>query len=166
MQDSSRLKASHTVLLHEKNCPFDLENYTPVALADTLAKLWTGMLAECITVYADSFDIMSSSQEGFRRQHNTVSQIQTVRAALTDAKLFKRDVFYLFVDFSSASNNINHDRLLTTMHDLGFPVDCIEVIKDLYCIAKRSFVLPAGLSPEVSILGEPCRAIASPPSSS
>ena len=74
-----------------------------------------------------------------------------VQQVLTDAKLNGQNIYYLFVDFSSAFNTIDHDRLLVVMHDLGFPQDCIEVIKDLYCGAKTSFVLPAGLTPEVTI---------------
>ena len=144
-------KVSHTVLLHTKNCPLDLKNYRPIALADTLAKLWTGMLAECISTYAKSFDILSSSQEEFRRQHNTIRQIQSVQMVLTDAMLLEQNIYYLFVDFSSAFNTIDHDRLLVVMHDLGFPTDCIDVIKDLYDRAETRFVLPAGLSPTVEI---------------
>jgi len=36
------------------------------------------------------------------------------------------------VDFSSAYNTIDHDKLLCIMHDLGFPEDAIEVIAELY----------------------------------
>ena len=36
------------------------------------------------------------------------------------------------VDFSSAFNTIDHDKLLCIMHDLGFPEDAIDVIAELY----------------------------------
>jgi hypothetical protein len=57
--------------------------------------------------------------------------MQMVQQVLTDAKLNDQNIHYLFVDFSSASNTIDHDRLLVIMHDLGIPQDCIEVIRDL-----------------------------------
>jgi len=108
-------KISHTVLLHKKDCPLDLKNYRPIALAKTLAKLWTGMLAECISEYAEGFDILSSSQEGFRCQHNTIRQIQMVQ------QVHGQIIYYLFSDISSAFNTVDHNRLLVVMHDLGFP---------------------------------------------
>lgn len=70
---------------------------------------------------------------------------------LTDTMLLGQNVYYLYVDFSSAFNAIDHDRLLVVMHDLGFPADCIEVIKDLYDGTETQFVLPAGLSLKVEI---------------
>ena len=40
--------------------------------------------------------------------------------------------FLLYIDFSSAFNTIDHDKLLCIMHDLGFPPAAIEVVADLY----------------------------------
>jgi hypothetical protein len=57
--------------------------------------------------------------------------MQMVQQVLTDAKLNDQNIHYLFVDFSSAFNTIDHDRLLVIMQDLGIPHDCIEVIRDL-----------------------------------
>ena len=36
------------------------------------------------------------------------------------------------VDFTCAFNTIDHDKLLQTLYDLGFPSDAIDVVKDLY----------------------------------
>jgi len=142
-------KISHAILLYKKNYPLDLEICRPIALDDTLAKLWTGMLAECISEYAESFDTLSSSQEGFRRQHKTIRQIQ-IQQVLTYAKRNNQKTHFLFVDFSSVFHRIDHDRLLVVMHDLGFPNDCKEVTRDLYCGAKNNFVMPAGLTLHVT----------------
>ena len=40
---------------------------------------------------------------------------------LSDAKLFGEDIYLMYVDFSSAFNTIDHDKLLIIMYDLGFP---------------------------------------------
>ena len=50
-----------------------------------------------------------------------------------DAKLFKKDIYALIVDSTSAFNTTDHDKLLYIMCDLGFPpTDAIDVVKDLY----------------------------------
>jgi hypothetical protein len=41
-------KESQTVLLHKKGSECDLGNWRPIALANTLYKLWTGVIAECL----------------------------------------------------------------------------------------------------------------------
>jgi len=52
--------------------------------------------------------------------------------ALEDAKLFHKDIYALIVDFTSAFNTTDHDRMLWIMYDLGFPTDAIDTVKNLY----------------------------------
>ena len=125
-------KGSQTVFLHNKGSKHDLGNWRPIALANTLYKLWTGVIAECLYKYAEHFNILSSAQEGFRKQKNTIWQLQNVMNIDSDAKISQQDLYLLCVDFSSAFNTIDHDKLLCIMHDLGFPEDAIEVIAELY----------------------------------
>ncbi len=125
-------KESQTVLLHKKGSEHDLGNWRPIALANTLYKLWTGVIAEGLYKYAEHFNILSSAQEGFRKQRNTIRQLQNVMNIMSDAKISQQDLYLLHVDFSSAFNTIDHDKLLCIMHDLGFPEDAIEVIAELY----------------------------------
>jgi len=41
-----------TILLHKKNDETLLENHQPIALANTMYKLWTGLIQECLNMYA------------------------------------------------------------------------------------------------------------------
>ena len=67
---------------------------------------------------------------------------------LSDTKLFGEGIYLMYVDFSSAFNTIDHDKLLIITYDLGFPVDCLEqlheVAKNLYQDAETIFLLPCG----------------------
>jgi len=64
------------------------------------------------------------------KEHNTAAAY--VMNIMSDAKISQQDLYLLYVDFSSAFNTIDHDKLLCIMHDLGFPEDAIEVIAELY----------------------------------
>ena len=88
------------------------------------------MIAECIGRHTERFNILSSSQEGFRKHRNTIRQLQTLMNAMSDAKICSQDIYLLYVDFSSAFNTIDYDNSI--MHDLGIPQDAIHVIADLY----------------------------------
>ncbi len=144
-------KTSHTCLLYKKSDPHDLKNWRPISLADTRYKLWTGLLADCLSSYAEHFDIISSSQEGFRAHHNTIRQMQNALNIISDAKLTGRDLWMLYVDFSSAFNTIDHDKLLQIMYDLGFPIDSIHVIQDLYTNANTIVTTPVGNTDRIEI---------------
>ena len=124
--------------------PLDIKNYWPIALGDTLIKFYTGLLTDCMTDWAENFDVLSSSQEGFRRAKGTARQLLMMQNVLDDAKKFGENIYMMYLDFSSAFNTIDHDTLLQIMYDLGFPIDCIEVVKGIYCNAETSFLLPCG----------------------
>ena len=51
---------------------------------------------------------------------------------LSDAKISNNDIYMLYVDFSSAFNTADHDKQLCIMPDLGFTIDAIQAIRDLY----------------------------------
>jgi len=125
-------KECQTVLLHKKGSEHELGNWRPIALANTLYKVLTGVIAKCLYKYAEHFNILSSAQEGFRKQKNTIRQLQNVMNIMSDAKTSQQDLYLLYVNFISAFNTIDHDKLLCIMHDLGFPEDAIEVITELY----------------------------------
>ena len=70
---------------------------------------------------------------------------------LSDAKLSEQNLYMLYIDFSSAFNTIDHDKLLQIMHDLGFPTDAINVVADLYTNATTRIKLPTGLTEPINI---------------
>ena len=52
-------KESRTVLLCKKGDEYELNNWRPVALANTTYTPWTGMIAKCVGKYADYYNIVS-----------------------------------------------------------------------------------------------------------
>jgi hypothetical protein len=50
----------------------------------------------------------------------------------------------LIVDFTSAFNTTDHDKLLWIMYDFGFPTDAIDAVKNLYMEARTKIQPPSG----------------------
>ena len=96
------------MLLYQKEEPLDIKNCEAIALADTVTKLYTGLLTDCMTDYAEHHDILSTSQEGFRRGNGIARQLLMMQNVLSDAKLVGEDIYLMYVDFSSAFNTIDH----------------------------------------------------------
>ena len=113
-------KNSMSMLLHKKGNERRLESYRPICLANTIA-LWTALLAEYMAEYAEHYDLLNSSQEGFRASRNTIGQLKMMQNALADARMNKQDLYAMYIDFSSALNTVDHDKLLIIMHKLAFP---------------------------------------------
>ena len=70
---------------------------------------------------------------------NTARQIQAIIAALEDAKYTNKDIYLTYIDFKNAFGSIDHPRLLALMEDLGYPLDAIALIGNIYSEASTSF---------------------------
>jgi len=91
------------------------------------SSLWTRLVTSTLFEYAEAQSLLSTTQAGFCNQKDTKHQLQNVIMSLEDAKLFKNDFYALVVDFASAFNTKDHDRMLWIMYDLGFPTDAIDM---------------------------------------
>ncbi|KAJ9511604.1 hypothetical protein QJQ45_007365 [Haematococcus lacustris] len=145
-------KTSDTCLLYkDKGQETDLNAYRPVGLANTIYKLWTSLITKTLYEYAEANGMLSKCQAGFRSHRDTTQQLQMLVMALEDAKLAKADIYALMVDFTSAFNTTCQDKLLWIMHDLGFPTDATDAVKDLYTGATTRFKTPYGPTDPVRV---------------
>lgn len=55
-----------------------------------------------------------------------------VIAALEDVKLTNKDIYLTYIDFQNAFGSIDYTRLLALMKDLGFPLDAVKIIGNIY----------------------------------
>ena len=111
-------KTSLTVLLYKKGNPSLLTNHRPIALANTIYKLYTSTLTSILSAYGEKHQILHDSQEGFRAERGTSRQLQVLIAALEDARFTNQDIYILYIDFKNAFGSIDHARLLAIMKDL------------------------------------------------
>jgi hypothetical protein len=133
-------KTSLTILLSKKSDPTLLSNHRPIALANTIYKLFTSTLTTILSGYGEKYQILHDNQEGFRAEHSTARQLQIILSALEDAKFTNQDIFLLYIDFKNAFGSIDHARLLTIMTDLGYPVDAIHLIGNIYSQSTTNFI--------------------------
>ena len=152
-------KESHIALMYKKGDPTLLKNWRPVTLTNTLYKLWTAVVARLISDYAEEAGILSDTQEGFRRQKNTMRQLLRLLTAIEDSELFHKELHILYIDFENAFGSVDHDKLIETLTLLGLPQDVLRVIRDLYPgrdaegrPMQTCFRMPGGLSETLPIL--------------
>ena len=59
-------------------------------------------------------------------------QIQMLIVALEDARLTNKDIYLTYIDFKNAFGFIDHARLFAIMTDLGYPLDAIKIVGNIY----------------------------------
>jgi exonuclease III/ribonuclease HI len=142
---------SDTVLLPKPGDALDIKNKRPIVLANTCYKLYTSMLTLGIGELAGPLQLFSEAQEGFRAYCNTERQILNLVHVLEDAALYGKDVYAVYVDYSSAFNTIDQDRLLQIMFDLGLPNDLIRAVRNLYAHATTRIRTEHGCTSPIPI---------------
>ncbi|KXZ51275.1 hypothetical protein GPECTOR_13g762 [Gonium pectorale] len=142
---------SDTVLLQKKGDPLLLSNKRPIALCSTLYKLYTRLITVCMVEYSEMHQILSDAQEGFRKYKNTERQLLNWIHLFEDAGLTGRNLYALYVDFSSAFNTIDQDKLLQIMYRLGYPKDLVCAVRSLYQSARTAIRTEHGRTPPIPI---------------
>lgn len=99
-------EGSRTILLHKQGDAMHLQNWRPIALANTLYKTWTSMVTYVLSTYGEKEGIIGSAQDGFRRHRDTSRQLQMAILMIEDAALYNEALYSLYIDFSSAFNTV------------------------------------------------------------
>jgi hypothetical protein len=132
-------KTSFTILLYKRGDPTQLTNHRPIALANTIYKLFTSILTSILSSYGEKYQILQDNQEGFRAKRCTFRQLQLLITALEDAKFTNQDIYLLYIDFKNAFGSIDHARLLAIMYDLGYPLDAVQLVGNIYLHSTTIF---------------------------
>jgi len=138
------LTASITILLPKNGQTALMKNYMPIGLANTLLKLYTMTLTEAFGDVLEAEGLLNTAQEGFRRQRSTIRQLRRIINAIDDAHISQQNLYILYVDFSSAFNMVNHQKLYKIMTDLGMPQSFIRAVQSIYATCSTTIHTPAG----------------------
>ena len=133
-------KTSITVPLYKKNNLYHLTNHRPIALANTIYKLFTSTLTSIFSVYGKRYQILHDSQEDFRAERCTLRQLQTFISTLKDARLTNQDIYILYIDFNNAFGLINHARLIAVMKNLRYPQDDVTLVRNI-CLQSTTILV-------------------------
>ena len=132
-------KTSLTILLYKKGDPSLLSNHKPIALVNTIYKLFTSTLTFILSTYGEKHQILQDSQEGFIAERCTSRQIQTLITTLEDAQFTNQNIYLFYTNLKNAFRLIDHTRLLAIMKDLGYPEDAVRIIDNIYSHSNTTF---------------------------
>ena len=115
-------------------------NHRPIALVNTIYKLFTSTLTSILSTYGERHQILHDSQEGFPAERCTSRQLQTLISTLENVRFTNQDIYILYIDFKNAFGSIDHARLLPIMKDLGYPQDAIALIGNIYSQFTTTYI--------------------------
>ena len=118
------------------------KNYRGIRLTSRAAKIYNALLRNRIEPKIDN--ILRKTQNGFRRNRSTTSQILTVRRILEGVRAKNPQVTLIFVDFTKAFDSIHRGKMEQILLAYGLPKETIAAITILYRNTKVKVRSPDG----------------------
>ena len=80
----------------------DPDNFRAITLISCLGKLFTSIINDRLTFYANEISLISFNQAGFRKGHSTTDNIFVLHALISLYQSFGKKLFCSFIDFRKA----------------------------------------------------------------
>ena len=134
------LKIAKVFPLHksrEKSIP---SNFRPISLLPTIAKIFEKLLQGRIISFLVKFNLLSSSQFGFRAKRSTVDAVLFL-IELLQQKLSEKSVMSVctFLDLKKAFDTVDHTILLDKCCNIGLRGHVFNILKS-YLTNRSQFV--------------------------
>ena len=116
----------------KKNIPNDVNNYRGITLVSCFSKIFTGVLNNRLNKWAESNDVLSDSQFGFRKGRSTTDAIFVLNATIQKVLNEKGRLFCAFIDLKKAFDSIYLNGLWYKLYKMGLNARMLRIIKDMY----------------------------------
>ena len=113
----TRWKTAHVIPIHKSDDKTVCENYRPISILSSVAKLFESIIYEHI--YNHVKGVLSVNQHGFIRGRSTVSNLLEYKTYLCDAFSIGGQVDAIYTDFSKAFDKVDHVLLCQRMASHG-----------------------------------------------
>ena len=125
-------RKSRTCLIHKKGDKENPANWRPITLMPTLYKLYTGLLAQRISNWAESNQIFYDKQKGFRPFDGVLEHNFAIDTHITKAVGQRKPICIALLDLTNAFGSVPHEVLLAATAKAGVGEKMNKIIEDLY----------------------------------
>ena len=122
----------YIIPLHKKGSINDVENYRGITLLSCLGKLFSRVLNNRLSDWAEKYNVLIEAQAGFRAHMSTVDNIFALQGLIAHILNQGKKLFCVFVDFSKAFDYVVRDNLWYKLIQLGIRGNILNIIKSMY----------------------------------
>ena len=121
---------SITKLIHKKGNALELKNYRPIALLNSIFKIWEKILLSRMCIALDIKNIIDPTQFGSTKNIGSCDAILAMN--LLNEANESTETFTATLDLSKAYNRVNRSKLWNKLAQLNTPKYIIDSIKSTY----------------------------------
>jgi hypothetical protein len=137
-------KSALVKLIQKDGATIEPGGYRPIALLDTVHKLFTSLMEDRIRALAEQYDLFGPSQEGFRSGRSCPRQTQVLKYLVDRVRRAEGSAYVSYFDFSSAFDSPDHEYMINVLEDLGF--ENTDIIRRLYADTYLRIDTPVGVT--------------------
>lgn len=126
----------YVIPLHKKGSRSDVENYRGINLLSALGKLFTRIINNRLSDWAENYFILIEAQAGFRPGMGTVDNIFVLHGLISHILNQGKKLYCAFIDFSKAFDYVVRENLWYKMIKLGLRGKILNIIKSMYASVK------------------------------
>ena len=135
------------VPVHKSGSRSDESNYRGISIVPCISKVFTGILNDRLSKWAESNQKLYETQAGFREGRSTIDHLFTFQAMVQKYLSKKCGRFYcVYVDFSKAFDRVPHSYLFARLLKNGIHGNLINVLKSMYSKLESCVSTPQGLT--------------------
>ncbi len=144
-------RESTTFSIHKGGDPTLVTQYRPIALLNTLYKMFISIINQRLSTIIEETDIVHPNQSGFRRNRSTHERILHLKAIIADSKKYKKPLHIAYIDISRAYDTVEHWAIEEALLEHGINVKMIELINNIYQDNTTKIITPYGNTEPIQI---------------
>lgn len=113
------LKVAIIKPIHKKGKTTDINNYRPIALLPTSAKIFETAMINRLYPFFEKYNILHVNQNGFRKNHSTILAIYKYTKQIFEEINNKKIAVGLLLDMSKAYDRVRYEVLLNKLYQSG-----------------------------------------------
>ena len=102
------------------------------SIVSCFSKIFTGVLNQRLTDWAENSNISSDSQFGFRRGRSTTDAVFVLHSVIQNVLSEKGRLYCAFVDLKKAFDSVYLNGLWYKLYKIGINGKMLKIIKDMY----------------------------------
>lgn len=116
---------------------FDIENYRPISLINTLSKLMEKIINKRLIWYLESSKLLTKEQCGFRKNHSTLDALTSLHTDICSAFRRNHHLITIALDITKAYDTVWRKRVLTILYSWKINGNLLNFIKNF--LTDRTF---------------------------